>query len=398
MINKKMELLGSRRSVIRELFEYGMKRKREIGADNVFDFSLGNPSVEPPASVGQTMIDIINTLPPTKLHAYTTAAGDVETRRLIADYLNEKYGVGATPECLYMTVGAAGALTSALTAIAAEGEEVIVLAPYFPEYRVFIERTGAQVREVLCDSVTFQPDVSAIDAAINDKTAAIIINSPNNPSGAVFTEEKIIELTSLLKRRSEELGRPIYLISDEPYRELVYGGVTVPYLTNYYNDTLVCYSFSKSLSLPGERIGYVLVSPRCGDFGSVYAAVAGAARALGFVCAPSLLQYLVGRCLGQTADISVYDKNRTLLCDALTEYGYTVVKPDGAFYLFVKALEEDATSFAERAKAHELLLVPSDDFGVKGYVRISYCTSTEQIIRALPAFKALAAEYRGERL
>lgn len=393
MINKKMELLGSKRSVIRELFEYGMKRKAEIGSENVFDFSLGNPSVEPPSSVNETLIELISTLEPTKLHAYTTAAGDMATRRAIADYLNEEYGVGARPECLYMTVGAAGALTSTLTAIASEGEEVIVLAPYFPEYRVFIERTGAAVREVLCDTECFQPDIPAIEAAINDRTAAIIVNSPNNPSGAVFTEEKITELCTLLKRKSDELGKPIYLISDEPYRELAYDGVKVPYLTNYYDNTIVCYSFSKSLSLPGERIGYVLVSPKCEDFSAVYAAVAGAARALGFVCAPSLLQYLVGRQLGKTADISVYDRNRRILCNALTEYGYTVVKPDGAFYLFVKALEDDAVSFAERAKAHELLLVPSDDFGVSGYVRISYCTGTEQITRALPAFKALAEEY-----
>lgn len=393
MINAKMEMLGSKRSVIRELFEYGMKRKAEIGEDNVFDFSLGNPSVEPPASVNETLIELIRTTNPTKLHAYTSAPGDLGTRRAISDYLNENYGTEITPDFIYMTVGAAGALTSALTAIAGEGEEVIILAPFFPEYRVFIERTGASVRIVPCDSVTFQPDIPAIADAINEKTAAIIVNSPNNPSGAVFTEEKITELAELLSRKSRELSRPIYLISDEPYRELVYGDAKVPYLTNYYDNTIVCYSFSKSLSLPGERIGYVLVSPRCDDAKSVYAAVAGAARALGFVCAPALLQYLVARCLGQTADISVYDKNRTLLCSALTEYGYTVVKPDGAFYLFVKALEDDAVKFAERAKAHELLLVPSDDFGIPGYVRISYCTSTEQITRALPAFRALANDY-----
>ena len=393
MINKKMEMLGSKRSVIRELFEYGMKRKAEIGEDNVFDFSLGNPSVEPPASVNETLIELIRTTNPTKLHAYTSAPGDLGTRAAIADYLNENYNAGITPDFIYMTVGAAGALTAALTAIAGEGEEVILLAPFFPEYRVFVERTGACVKIVPCDSITFQPDIPAIADAINEKTAAIIVNSPNNPSGAVFTEEKISALTELLSKKSKELNRPIYLISDEPYRELVYGDARVPYLTNYYDNTIVCYSFSKSLSLPGERIGYVLVSPRCDDAKSVYAAVAGAARALGFVCAPALLQYLVARCLGQTADISVYDKNRTILCKALTEYGYTVVKPDGAFYLFVKALEDDANAFAERAKAHELLLVPSDDFGIPGYVRISYCTSTEQITRALPAFRALANDY-----
>ena len=397
MINTKMEMLGSKRSVIRELFEYGMKRKAEIGEDNVFDFSLGNPSVEPPASVNETLVELIRTTNATKLHAYTSAPGDLGTRRAISDYLNENYNANITPDFLYMTVGAAGALTSALTAIATEGEEVIILAPFFPEYRVFIERTGAAVRIVPCDRETFQPDIPAIADAINERTAAIIVNSPNNPSGAVFTEEKIAALAELLRKKSEELSRPIYLISDEPYRELVYGDATVPYLTNYYDNTIVCYSFSKSLSLPGERIGYVLVSPRCADAKSVFAAVAGAARALGFVCAPSLLQYLVARCLGQTADISVYDKNRTILCSALTEYGYTVVKPDGAFYLFVKALEESATAFCERAKEYELLLVASDSFGCPGYVRISYCVTTEQIQKSLPAFKALAESYQTEK-
>ncbi len=394
MVNQKMRELGAKRSVIRELFEYGKKRKAEIGEENVYDFSLGNPSVPAPDSVNDALTSLIKNESSVLLHGYTSAQGDASVRAAIADYINKTQNANVSKDCLYMTVGAAAALTCSLTAIASEGEEVIVLAPYFPEYKVFIERTGASVREVLCDTETFQPDLGAIEEAINEKTAAIIINSPNNPTGAVFTEDSIKGLTSLLKRKEEELGRVIYLISDEPYRELVFDGVKVPYLTNYYDDTLVCYSYSKSLSLPGERIGYVLVSPKMTDFTAVYQAICGAGRALGFVCAPSLLQKLLPLVLGETSDISVYDINRRLLLERLTEYGYTVVKPDGAFYLFVKALEADAEAFCERAKKFELLLVPSDDFGCSGFVRIAYCVKTEQIEKALPAFKALAESYK----
>ena len=250
------------------------------------------------------------------------------------------------------------------------------------------------VREVLCNTETFQPDIAKIEAAINEKTAAIIVNSPNNPTGAVFTEESIIALTELLRKKEAEYGKVIYLIADEPYRELVFDGAKVPYLTNYYNDTLVCYSYSKSLSLPGDRIGYVLVSPKMTDFTSVYQAIAGAGRALGYVCAPSILQKLLPRVLGNTADIDIYDANRRLLLSELTSYGYTVVKPEGAFYLFVKALEPDANAFCERAKKFDLLLVPSDSFGCPGFVRIAYCVKTEQIERALPAFRALRESYK----
>ncbi len=394
MINEKMRALGAKRSVIRELFEYGKKRKAQIGEDNVFDFSLGNPSVPAPDEVNRELCELITKENSVLLHGYTSAQGDASVRAAIADYINKTEGTAVTADCLYMTVGAAAALTCSLTALAGEGEEVIVLAPYFPEYKVFIERCGARVREVLCDSVTFQPDIAKIEAAINEKTAAIIVNSPNNPTGAVFTEKSISALASLLRRKEAEYGRTIYLIADEPYRELVFDGIKVPYLPNYYNDTVVCYSYSKSLSLPGERIGYVLVSPKISDFTAVYQAIAGAGRALGFVCAPSLLQKLLPRVLGKTSDITVYDKNRRLLLSELTKYGYTVVKPDGAFYLFVKALEPDANAFCERAKKFELLLVPSDDFGCSGFVRIAYCVKTEQIERALPAFAALAESYK----
>ena len=393
MINEKMRMLGARRSVIRETFEYGKKRKAEIGEENVFDFSLGNPSVPAPECVNENLKKMIDSENPAVLHGYTSAQGDASVRTAIANYINKTQGESVNADCLYMTVGAAAALTCSLTAIAGAGEEVIVLAPYFPEYKVFIERTGAVCREVLCHTDTFQPDIDAIEAAINEKTAAIIVNSPNNPTGAVFTEESITALTSILARKEKELGKVIYLISDEPYRELVYGDATVPYLTKYYNDTLVCYSYSKSLSLPGERIGYVLVSPRMSDFVSVYQAIAGAGRALGYVCAPSMLQKLIPSCLGKTSDIAIYDRNRRILSEKLTEYGYTVVKPDGAFYLFVKALEDDANAFCMRARDFELLLVASDDFGCPGFVRISYCVTTEQVERSLEAFKALAEAY-----
>ena len=393
MINEKMQALGAKRSVIRELFEYGKKRKAEIGEEKVYDFSLGNPSVPSPECVNQELTRLISEKNPVLLHGYTSAQGDASVRGAIAEYINGKYDESITADCLYMSVGAAAALTASLTALVNPGEEVIVPAPYFPEYKVFIERCGGVIREVGCDE-DLQLDTAAIEAAINERTAAIIINSPNNPTGAVYSEENIKALCEVLYRCEERLGRPIYLISDEPYRELVYDGVSVPYLTKYYNDTLVCYSFSKSLSIPGERIGYVLVCPRCRDFTAVYQAVCGAGRALGYVCAPSLLQKLLPYCLGKTSDIGVYDRNRRLLLERLSEYGFEMIKPEGAFYLFIKSPSGDANEFCERAKKFEILIVPSDDFGCKGYARLAYCVTTEQIERALPAFCQLAKSYK----
>ena len=393
MINEKMRALGAKRSVIRELFEYGKKRKAEIGEENVYDFSLGNPSVPAPKEVNEALIKMLSEGDSVALHGYTSAQGDAAVRAAIADYINKTHGESVNADCLYMSVGAAAALTCSLTAVVNAGEEVIVPAPYFPEYKVFIERCGGVIREVACDD-NFQLDISAIEAAINEKTAAIIINSPNNPTGAVLCEENIKALAALLKKSEEKYSRTIYLIADEPYRELVYDGAFVPYLTKYYDDTLVCYSYSKSLSLPGERIGYVLVCPRCKDFLETYQAICGAGRALGFVCAPSLLQKLIPYCLGKTAEVEIYDRNRRLLLEKLTEYGYEMVRPEGAFYMFIKSPSGDATEFAERAKKHEILIVPSDDFGCKGYARLSYCVKTEQIERALPAFKALIESYK----
>ena len=388
-----MRQLGANRSSIRELFEYGKVRKAEIGEENVYDFSLGNPSVPAPEAVSNAMTELIKSEDPVRLHGYTSAQGDIGVREAIADYINRTEGESITADCLYMSVGAAAALTCSLTAIVSPDEEVIVPSPYFPEYKVFIERCGGVIKEVPCDR-ELQLDVNAIEGAINEKTAAIIINSPNNPTGAVYTEENIRALTDALRRSEKKYGHPIYLISDEPYRELVYDGVKVPYLTKYYDNTIVCYSFSKSLSIPGERIGYVLVCPRCEDFSSVYQAVCGAGRALGFVCAPSLLQKLLPHCLGVTADISVYDRNRRLLMERLTEYGFEIIKPQGAFYLFIKSPSGDAKEFCERAKKNEILIVASDDFGIGGYARLSYCVTTEQIERALPAFERLAKSYK----
>ena len=393
MINEKMRELGAKRSVIRELFEYGKKRKAEIGEENVYDFSLGNPSVPAPEEVNAALIKMLSEEDSVALHGYTSAQGDFSVRKAIADYINETQGERITPDCLYMSVGAAAALTSSLTAVVSDGEEVIVPSPYFPEYKVFIEKCGGVIKEVPCDE-DLMLDVAAIENAINEKTAAIIVNSPNNPTGAIYSEENIVALADALKRCEEKYSHPIYLIADEPYRELAYDGVKVPYLTKYYDDTIVCYSFSKSLSIPGERIGYALVCPRCKDFTSVYQAVCGAGRALGYVCAPSLLQKLLPYCLGKTSDISIYDRNRKLLIEKLTEYGFDMIKPQGAFYLFIKSPSGDATEFCERAKKQDILIVASDDFGCKGYARLAYCVTTEQIKRALPAFERLAKSYK----
>lgn len=394
MINKSMRALGERRSVIRELYEYARARAREVGEEGIFDFSLGNPSVSAPDGVGEGLIDLLQSESSLALHGYTSAPGDMGVRRAIAEHLNKTYSEQLSGELIYMTAGCAGALTATLTAITSADDEVIVLTPYFPEYKVFIERCGARTVEVACKPPHFYPDIEAIREAITERTAAIIINSPNNPTGAVYPECVIKELTDMLARKQKKLAHPIYLISDEPYRELVFDGAVAPYLTKYYDNTVVCYSYSKALSIPGERIGYALVCPRAEDALGVYNAICGAGRALGFVCAPSLFQRLIPRVLDTRADIAVYEQNRKILYEALVGYGYEVVKPDGAFYLFVKALESDAMHFSEVAKSFGLILVPSDDFGTPSYVRIAYCTDTDKIRRSLPAFMALMEHYK----
>ena len=394
IVSEKMYALGSKRSEIRELFEYGKKRIAEVGAENVYDFSLGNPSVPAPDCVKEALSDLVLNCDPVALHGYTSAQGDQGVRQACADYINKNHNLNCSANDFYMTCGAAASLTISLSALAQEGDEVIVLAPYFPEYQVFAAQAGMKCVEVKCNEEDFQIDFEAFEGALGEHTKAVIINSPNNPSGAVFSEDTIKKLAEILENAQKKYDRSIFIIADEPYRELVYDDIKVPFIPNYYNNTLVCYSFSKSLSLPGERIGYVLVPPKADSHDEVYFAVCGAGRSLGFVCAPSLFQKMVPYCIGKTADISIYKQNRDLLCTALTEYGYKVVRPDGAFYLFVKALEEDSRAFCEKAKAHDLLLVASDSFGFPGYCRISYCVSTDMIKRALPAFKKLAEEYK----
>ncbi len=394
MLSSEMLKLGQVRSVIREMFEYGNKRAAEIGRENVFDYSLGNPSVAAPDIVNETLIDLIKNEDSVKLHSYTSAPGDPTVRAAIADNLNKEYYTTFSANNIYITTGAAAALSITFKALAEKDDEFIVFAPFFPEYRVFIENTGATVTVVKCREEDFQIDFDALKSAINKNTKAVVINSPCNPSGVVFNEQTIAELCQVLKNAEKKFGHPIFLISDEPYRELVYDNITVPFVPKYYDNTIVCYSFSKSLSIPGERIGYILISDKSVDPKLIFEAVSGAGRALGYVCASSMFQKLVPICMGKTADISIYKKNRDILCGALSEYGYTLPSPDGAFYLFLKALEDDANRFCENAKKFELLLVPGDSFGYPGYVRISYCVSTEQIEKSLPAFKKLADGYK----
>ena len=392
MFSQKYYALGSCRSEIRELFEYGKKRAAEIGAENIYDFSLGNPSIPAPECVKQAVLDALDA-DPLSVHGYTSAQGDLAVRRTIAEYIEKTHSHKCTADDIYMTCGAAASLTVTLNALACNGDEVIVLAPYCPEYKVFIEQAGMKCVEVKCREGDFGIDISAVEAALNRNTKAIIVNSPNNPTGVVYSESDIRALGDLLTLAGQNFGRSIYLIADEPYRELVYDGAVVPFIPNYYKNTIVCYSFSKSLSIPGQRIGYILVPPQtCGHDG-IYYAVCGAGRALGFVCAPSLFQRVAAECIGRTADVSAYEANRKMLVDALSEYGYEIVPGKGAFYLFIKAKGGDSRTFCERAKAYDLLIVASDSFGYPGYARISYCVSPKMIERSLPAFKKLIEEY-----
>jgi len=394
MISQEMLRLGKQSSVIRAISEYGAARKKEIGKENVYDFSLGNPSIPAPDAIGKTVKELTESLDPCLLHGYTSSAGDPAVREAIAASVKERFGVDAKGAWIYMTCGAAASLTASLHALLNPGDEVVVPAPFFPEYRVFVEKAGGVLVPVLCHQPSFQLDLEAMERAIGKNTKAVLLNSPNNPTGAVYTRESLEALCRMLKKKEAELGTEIFLLSDEPYRELYYGSETVPYLPSLYDRSLVLYSYSKSLSLPGERIGYILVSPTCPDGAEVFAAVCGAGRSLGFVCAPSLWQRVIARCLAVPANVEEYRKNGTVLAEALTRMGYTVTPPEGAFYLFVKSPEEDAGAFCERAKKYELLLVPSDSFGVKGFVRIAYCVSHETILKSLPAFEKLMEEYR----
>lgn len=392
MYSEKMAQLGKKRSAIRELFEYSQMRKREIGNDKVFDFSIGNPSVPAPEIINETLIDLIKNTDSVALHGYTSAQGDVNVRKAIAAYIKNTYNAEVNENCLYMTTGAAAALSICFNALCTGNDEIITFAPYFPEYKVFIEGASCKHVSVKPDS-KLMPDLVEFENTINMHTKAVIINSPNNPSGVVYDEEVIKAIASILEKKSKEYSHPIFIIADEPYRELVYDNKKVPYIPNYYENTIVCYSFSKVWSIPGERIGYIFVSPRMKQYQDIFAAVCGAGRSLGYVCASSLFQKLVERCIGAVGDVEAYKTNRDLLYNALSEYGFHCIHPDGAFYLFVKAPIDDANEFAEEAKKRELLIVPADSFGCPGYVRISYCVTKEQIENSLPAFKDLAIHY-----
>lgn len=389
MINQTCYELGSNRSCIRELFEYGRSRAAVVGNENVFDYSLGNPSIPAPAEVEQAIRDILTDTPSLAIHGYTSAVGDMATRQAIADDLNERYNAGVRPQDLFIACGAAPELVSVFRALAVPGAEILAVAPYFPEYKPFVECAGATFKVVTPDVPGFQIKLEAVEAMLTENTAAIILNSPNNPAGTVYTRKTLEELAELLTRKSNEFGHPIYIVADEPYRELVYGGVEVPFIPNIYPNTVVCYSYSKSLSLPGERIGYVYVPQQAQDSAALYAAVAGAARAAGHVCAPSLLQKVIARCAKLRPDLESYDRNRRALYDGLTALGYEVAKPDGAFYLFVKAPGGDANAFSEKAKEKDLLVVPGDGFGCPGYFRVCYCVSYEMIVKSLPVFGEL---------
>ncbi len=388
MFNKDMYALGSKRSSIRELFEYGKKRAEEVGEDGVFDFSLGNPNVPSPACVKEALLSLAND-DSAALHGYTSAQGDKGVREAIAANIRERFGTNVQADNIYMTCGAAASLCITLRALCEDNDEFVIIAPYFPEYKVFIEAQGGKVVCAPCNENDFQIDINALKSAITSRTKAVIVNSPNNPCGVIYNQRTIQSLCDMLKQKSNEYGHPIFIISDEPYRELAYDNIRVPYIMNYYADSVVCYSYSKSLSLPGERIGYIAVNPKAQNARDLYLAVCGAGRALGYVCAPSTYQRVVEKCVNALPDISAYKRNRDLIYDSLTSIGYECVHPDGAFYLFVKALEEDANRFADNAKQFGLLLVPSDDFGIKGYVRIAYCVSHDMIARSIPAFEKL---------
>lgn len=388
MVNQSAYQLGANRSCIRDLFEYGRQRAAIVGEENVYDYSLGNPSIPSPAAVDEAVRQILLDTPTLQIHGYTSAVGDLATRQAIADDLNQRYRAGCRAEDFFIGCGAAPELAAVFRALAVPGGELLTIAPYFPEYKPFAEEAGLTFKVVPPDVPDFQIKLEAVEAMLTPSTQAVLVNSPNNPSGVVYTRRTLQALAELLTQKSEAYGHPIYIISDEPYRELAYG-VEVPFVPTIYPHTIVCYSYSKSLSLPGERIGYIYVPQTAADSKALYAAVAGAARSAGHVCTPSLWQKVIARCANLRPDLDAYDRNRRALYEGLTAMGYEMAKPDGAFYLFIKAPGGDANAFSEKAKQKDLLLVPGDGFGCPGYFRICYCVSFEMIQRSLPVFKAL---------
>ena len=396
MVSEKMYTLGTKKSTIRTIFEYGRKRAAEVGEENIYDFSLGNPNVPAPEAVKTAIIDILNTVDSCSLHGYTVAPGDPESREIIARSINRRFGTDFTGKNLFMTSGAAAAITICFKALHEDDadDEFMTFAPYFPEYGCFVGSVGSRLSVVPANTENFQIRFDEFEKMLSPRTKAIIVNSPNNPSGVVYSEETIKRLAEILTAKEKEYGHPIFIISDEPYRELVYGGLTVPYIPKYYQNTLVCYSWSKSLSLPGERIGYIVVPDQVADFCRIYGAIAGAARVLTHVNASSLFQRVAARCVDEPSNIAAYERNGTLLYDGLIAAGFQCQKPQGAFYLFPKALEEDDRAFCEKAQKYDLLLVPGSDFDCPGYFRVAYCIKEDTIRRSLAAFRKLAEEYK----
>ncbi len=385
--------MTSQKSAIRELFDYGSKRAKEIGYENVFDYSLGNPSVPTPQEFTDALLNCIQTMDPVALHGYSPSLGIPSVRQAIADSLNRRFQMKFQMEDIFMSVGAAGAIAHAVRAVTIAGDEVITFAPFFPEYYHYVNQTGAVLKVVPADTASFQINFEAFEEMISPKTMAVLINTPNNPSGIVYSTATIDTLASILTAKSQEYGHPIYIISDEPYREIVFQGVDAPFVAKHYDDTIICYSFSKSVSLPGERIGYVAVNPACKDAALIVDMCGQISRGIGHNCPPSLIQLAITSVLDITSDLSVYEENKNILYRELTRIGFEIVEPGGTFYMFPKALEADANAFCERAKQHDLLLVPSDTFGCAGHFRICYCIPTEKVLRSIPVFEALANEY-----
>ena len=394
MVSEEMYVLGTKKSTIRTIFEFGQKRAAEVGAENVFDFSLGNPNVPAPDFIRDAAVDILMHGDPTEVHGYTIAPGKPAVREALAADLKHRFGMEVTGKNLFMTAGAAASVTITFKALTEPGDEFVTFAPFFPEYRVFVEACGGKLVVVPAKTDDFQIDLTALERVLTPQTKAVIVNSPNNPSGAVYRETTIRRLTDLLRAKEQEYGHPIFIVADEPYREIVYDGASVPCIPLFYDNTIVCYSYSKSFSLPGERIGYIVVPDTAADFARIYGAIAGAARVLTHVNAPSLWQLVVARCAGKAADLSTYAKNAALLYDGLTALGFSCVRPQGAFYLFPQALEPDDAAFCRRAQEYDLLLVPGRDFGCPGYFRAAYCVRTKMIEKSLPRFEELAKSYK----
>jgi aspartate aminotransferase len=393
MISQKMENMVKNGSAIRAMFEEGKKMAEKYGAENVYDFSLGNPSVEPPAEIKKAIVEVVENYKPNYVHGYMLNPGYEEVREKIASSINKRFGTNFAVRNIVMTVGAAGGMNVIMKSLLNPGDEVVVFSPYFGEYRSYASNFDAKIVEISPDTSSFQPKLDEFEAKLTAKTRIVIVNSPNNPTGVVYSEDTIKKIAAILEKKQKEFGAPIYILSDEPYRELAFDGVEVPYITKYYKNTIVGYSFSKSLSLPGDRIGYLVIPDEADDSENIISAAGVATRILGFVNAPSLAQLFVSKCLDAKVDVEIYNRNRELLYNALCEYGFECVKPEGAFYLFVKALEEDDKAFVAKAKEHRLLIVPGSTFGCAGYVRIAYCVDYDMIKRSLPEFKALAEEY-----